>query len=201
MLNHHRGQVCVIWVTFGIPVILRLDLGYGGCVHLGVLSSCEIDLFSIHSYALVKSYAYMDFVMENVMHMNPRRIRIDNWQSSLNNHRFTPIASEISCFDLQNVVFISENLNLFKRLRCIEISVKEIFSLEAIRSLLECSYIKKIKISFLENLPFGYDEESVNLLEKFEYKIKCLPIREEFVTCSTLVEIGLGMHDSVCKLV
>ncbi|GME78148.1 unnamed protein product [Ambrosiozyma monospora] len=143
----------------------------------------------------------MDFVMENIMHMNPKRIRIDNWQISLNHHRFTPIADEISCFDLQSAVFVSENLNLFRNLRCIEIITKEVFDLKAIRPLLDCSYIKKIKISFLENISFGFDEESVNLSKKFEYKIKCLSLKEKFVACSTLVETAPGVHYMFCKLV
>ncbi|GME82154.1 unnamed protein product [Ambrosiozyma monospora] len=140
-----------------------------------LLKSCDLDLLRIDGGILIEEVGYQMKFIETLKKMKPRRYIVDDWDPTLKGNWSTALLGQLTCFHEKTLIFISENIHLFKRLTHVKVKCGTFdgeWDFTKIRSLLQCTRIKKVKIYGSERDGLTIKEDSGKLMKKFESKIE-----------------------------
>ncbi|GME80834.1 unnamed protein product [Ambrosiozyma monospora] len=168
--------VCCFWITTDVCLPIKLHWGNRVPMFTNLLKGCGLDLFRIHGSILIENVGYQRKFIDTVRKIKPKRYMIDCWNPSLKNNWITEFVQQVTCFGENELVLISENIHLFKKLTHVKATcgVFNEWSLTKIRALLQCSRVKKVKINGFSPKQdrLALDTDSENLLKKFDSKIE-----------------------------
>ncbi|GME79393.1 unnamed protein product [Ambrosiozyma monospora] len=136
-----------------------------------IFQTCDFVELKFKYKLLVTAVSIHRFIL-SLIEMHPKRLIAQKFsKTNYENRSLSSVLTGITCY-YKDAIYVSESLNIFKKLCFIEIHhVEPNFDLRKIRVLLQSSSIKNISLHTQPYIPFNFSKESGSLMKKFENKL------------------------------
>ncbi|GMG23003.1 unnamed protein product [Ambrosiozyma monospora] len=173
-------RICVFWITDDIYINVPLTLKFQNPLFLGVFKKCRLDFISIFG-KMSGIKVYLEKFISGIIELHPKIVEI-NGLAERPNRRFQHVSeanleafyksvNRVICCDKFDIMFLTSNFSMFHKLSSVEIIVVEEFDLTEIKSILQSSQIRVVRITSTKSIPFSLNFNSMPLMKKFGPKI------------------------------